>query len=529
MKRAGLAYDEVARPGPLVGSRAVRLWTLTPGGQALLTRRRLALRMDAGGLPPYGRPARWPDTARPRDVPMLLAAYRLLAHVVRGLDRPVRLAAWEHPWIRTLGATEAGRARYVRLPAAAALLPDAADRDRPPGWLLLPDLGTRPLSSYRPVLRRLLELRATVLVEQTEPLLIVGVAAGASSAARAAAWQALIQQVGRQAGERPLRARVLVCPGEATAGGTARHHLGDRVDQLLGLVARHPLLTRPQLATVLDISRARAGQLIRRLEAAGWVRSIAPARARPEVLGGGQVRQGCLALVELTPAGRREAARRLLLPAGVAARHHGLLGTAASLRQFVRHLDHTRGANAVFVALVSTARRLTECGGDDALVEWRCAAACARGRFRPDGYGCYRRGPWRFGFFLEYDRGTERAGQYAAKLATYYRYRDSGASRRDYQSFPALLVVTTCEAAEARFAHQAYLAQQRSGGVPLRVFLTTTARLQAHPERALGPVWRSPGPWWTAKRSARVRWLPELALGRARRLPTPSGRGWVPS
>ena len=91
LRTAGLAHYEASRPGPLVGSRAVRLWTLTPDGQALLTKRGLALEAQADGLLPHGRPARRPDTARQRDVPMLVAAYRLLAHVVRGLDQPVRL------------------------------------------------------------------------------------------------------------------------------------------------------------------------------------------------------------------------------------------------------------------------------------------------------------------------------------------------------------------------------------------------------------------------------------------------------
>ena len=63
--------------------------------------------------------------------------------------------------------------------------------------------------------------------------------------------------------------------------------------------------------------------------------------------------------------------------------------------------------------------------------------------------------------------GQNARGHYAAKLATYYRYRDSGAYRRDYQSFPTLLVVTTTEVAEARFADQAYLAQQRHDSAPL--------------------------------------------------------------
>jgi hypothetical protein len=69
------------------------------------------------------------------------------------------------------------------------------------------------------------------------------------------------------------------------------------------------------------------------------------------------------------------------------------------------------------------ARRARQLGGDDILEEWRSAAACTHGRVRPDGYGCYRRNGSRFGFFLEFDRGTEKPAQYASKLATYDHYR----------------------------------------------------------------------------------------------------------
>jgi hypothetical protein len=169
---------------------------------------------------------------------------------------------------------------------------------------------------------------------------------------------------------------------------------------------------------------------------------------------------------------------------------------------------HTVGANAVFVNLAGAARRVTRHGGDDTLDEWRCASACARGRFRPDGYGCYRRGPWRFGFFLEYDRATERPNDYAAKLAAYYRYRDSGDAARAYDGFPVLLVVSTSDIAEARFAQQAWLASRRQGSAPLAMFLTTTGRIKTHADGILGPVWRTPGqdPW--AHQPTRVRWLP---------------------
>jgi hypothetical protein len=512
LRAAGLADYETSRPGPLGGSQTVRLWSLTPAGGALLPALGLASAEQGRDLLPYGSPVRRLGAARRRSQPMLAVAYRLLAHIVRGLDQPVCIAAWEYPWIRTLADAEGSRAHHVRLPAAATLVQNTLVGEQPRGLLLLPDLGTLPVASYRPVLRRLIELRRARDVQQPdEPLLIVGVAAGPSATARVLAWHALLQQVTQHAGEQPLHARVLALPEGVVACGNQRSRFGSRADQALGLVARHPLLTRRQLAALLGISEVRAGQHVRRLESGGWIRSIfVSGDAPPDVLGRPAHQTGPLPLVELTPAGRREAARRLLLPATAAARHHGLLGSGASTRRFSHHLAHTLGANVVFVAFVVAARRTATCGGDDALEEWRSAAACARGRFRPDGYGCYCRAGSRFGFFLEFDRGTEKPREYAAKLATYYRYRDSGTAARDYTGFPTLLVVTTSAVAEARFAYQAYLAGQRSGAVELVVFLTTTSRIKECPDGVLGAIWRSPAAPWAAE-PARICWLPRLS------------------
>jgi protein involved in plasmid replication-relaxation len=81
-----------------------------------------------------------------------------------------------------------------------------------------------------------------------------------------------------------------------------------------------------------------------------------------------------------------------------------------------------------------------------------------RGRCKPDGYGCYVRDGLKYGFFLEYDRGTESRRQYAAKFRAYYRYRDSRQAQRDYDGFPTLLGVTTNPVAEYRIAEEAYRA-----------------------------------------------------------------------
>jgi hypothetical protein len=203
-------------------------------------------------------------------------------------------------------------------------------------------------------------------------------------------------------------------------------------------------------------------------------------------------------------------------------RHHGLLGTPHD-RRFTRHLVHTLGANAVFVAFATAARQVQARGQDEALEAWRSAAACTRGSFRPDGYGCYRRSVSRYGFFLEFDRGTEKPREYAAKLATYYRYRNSGAAARDYATFPTLLVVTTSRLAEERFASQACLAAQRSCATPLSVFLTTTERIHTHAHGVLGASWCVPSRA-PAHDQLRISWLPPQASRAAHTVELSAGR-----
>ena len=100
-------------------------------------------------------------------------------------------------------------------------LQDNSGGEQPRGLLLLPDLGTIPVASYRPVLRGLIELTHTSDANaKDEPLLVVGVAAAAAdSNARVAAWHALLQQVAQRSGDEPLRARVFAWPQGLANGG----------------------------------------------------------------------------------------------------------------------------------------------------------------------------------------------------------------------------------------------------------------------------------------------------------------------
>jgi len=172
----------------------------------------------------------------------------------------------------------------------------------------------------------------------------------------------------------------------------------------------------------------------------------------------------------------------------------------------MRSLAHTLGVNDVFAALATAARTATEQGGDEALVEWRSAAACATRHCKPDGYGLYRKGTAQYGFMVEFDRGTERLREYIAKFESYYQYFDSGAVERDYEGKPTLLCITTeCEA-EKHMSEAAYRVWYRRGGYPLPMLLTTTQVIRDHPEGILGPIWRTPAV--TANEVARQYWLP---------------------
>jgi hypothetical protein len=145
----------------------------------------------------------------------------------------------------------------------------------------------------------------------------------------------------------------------------------------------------------------------------------------------------------------------------------------------------------VFVTIAVAARAAAARGCDEALEEWRPAAACEHWRCKPDGYGCYRRGNQRFGFLLEFDRGTERATQYNAKLASYSIYYASAQAARDYTGFPQVLFVTTSDAAEERIAAALERAIARNGDPGFRVLTTTRSRVECF--GMLGAIWRLPG------------------------------------
>lgn len=478
-------------------------------------------------------------------LPHVLAVYDLLAALADSRTGPVDLLAWEQPWRRAFTRPTRRAPISVELPAHAVL----SWGSQAASCLLVPDLATHPLHVHRHLLAQLLAMRH--LAVDAFPTLAV-----ATIDARHAAWHHLLRDVARERGEAPLSGDVatwrevredrasfdqVALSIRPTSTFSARHLQLPLLDprppgrpipqpvardlsraaltahqlltltgmerDLLDLIGRHPLLSPDSLAAVLGWEVRRLRERLARMIRSGLVRLLEVGERRTSGLWG---------LAELTVQGLKLVAAQQGLSVPQAVRSNGLAGggpecEVGARHHLLRNLEHTIGADAVFVDLY---RRLGTRGaatGGDAVLEWRNAAACSRRRMRPDGYGMIRRGGELFGFFLELDRGTMGSRDYAEKWSAYYHYRDSGDFERDYDGFPTILVVTTENAVEERIARSV-----RAAGVgrwePLPVLLTCEWRINRDPTNSdglLGPIWREPSGDFDDRR----RWPPGRTPG----------------
>ena len=538
LKQKGLAEVRCCDVGFLVSERPLGLWTITDRGLRVLETFG-PVRYSRGDGRHHGRLYTSPERPREAHLTMLVAAYRLLGIIVAeraSIGQPVDVARWEFPYVRAFCSPERSTTVHVRLTACAVLHPSHSRDTRSittahatSAVLLIVDLGAAPVNRYRNSLRQFAMWRRGT--EQSRSELIVATIDPDGHGTRTRAWLELLDRAGLQgeSSNLPVRvvafedlvkrkkptcrnlghdARVHQAPLEATTRRTplGRAPTGGR-DQVLHLVGRHPFLSVQQLAALLGTTTARIRQLEDDLMDDGFLRHLTPA----DLSGGTTDVCEKLGIAEITQGGRMRLAALLGLEPAVATRYHGLVGhgtaQAGRRRRLLRHFHHTVGVNALFVAFATAARKIRRDGGTDQLAEWRSAAACERRHCKPDAYGCYIRNSQRHGFFLEYDRGTERARKYAAKLRAYYHYRDSGQARRDYDGFPTLLFVTTDTKAESRIAEAAYRVWYTRGAEPLPILITTTSRVAEDRAGVMGCIWRTPPPATSRTGSTRVRWL----------------------
>jgi len=422
--------------------------------------------------------------------------------------------------------------------------------ERTSEWLILPDHGALPIAAYEPTVAALVRLRSTD--DAPLPPLVVAV----HSEQRADRWQTMLVKICSTLREAALTACIdtwdklprqlrLVADVPFNENDSARsrrapRELWRRLPQLpprrvpqaaaeskdepegfdgiglstadvelLELIGRHPFLSLPEIEALRGRSaRNRCNRLVK----FGLVRRFTflsgPAARRPRDLAALLDTTGCYATrgLELTRSGLDLLAANYGLPAHVLTRHLGLTIFGAPKRAkrrrrrrrgLVRILDHGRGVNRLYVRWVRDARRRRLHGGDDAVVQWRPAAACGRPLVRPDAFLLYRRAGGHYGAFIEYDRATERVPQYRRKFRALWEFYESGAYERAYDGFPAILMVATSKEAEDRAVR--VLLRMGLGGSELPVLIATEDRIKRDPAGLLGPVWRGSDPTFTRR------------------------------
>ncbi len=511
---------------------APRLYHLSDLGLAVVA---LDRHTDSRSLAVRKRLARGRLLAALPGAALLGADYELLGGVAGSRPGSVELLGYDRPWRDRYARRGSRSPAYIQWGALAHLR--WGERDGGPGqegeYLLLADTGSLPLRGYRARVRQLLEYRVHSRGE-LPPVLIA-----TTTEERTTAWRSLLAEESQWAHLAPLPARVLtrdeVRQGELSCslstatpqppspkittpltvsildtspipvlvGGLAETaperlplpaRLGALVRgiapsdrALVELVGKHPFLTTTQLAVVTGRPRPRVRAACAALERLGLLRRLGDG----EVVGVGLMDTHW----ECAPQGLELAARG----AGLSLREAvGLLGLSGggpdhpvgSRRLLLRAFRHTLGVDGAFVGLYQTAAEFAQRGYDHEVEEWRSAAACAQGRVRPDGYGIYRCGEERYGYYMEWDRGTMGRASYIRKFRAYLELRESGRYERDLAGFPTILVVTEDPSSEARIDGAVRAAC--AGACRLPVLLTTGGRVEADPDGLLGEIWRQP-------------------------------------
>jgi len=441
--------------------------------------------------------------------------YELLGMVASyGQGRP-RLLAWEQPWQRPVPGSNEG----IGLPARCVLRwPGAVSGS----MLLLPDLATFPVLAYRRTLRRLTRVQASP-DGVDEPIVV-----GTWSERRAAAIQELAAEVASDEGLPPLAMFAAAWPAVPSLVPVVVRHcrqvrnitferqpvagrlpatdeelpraVGNRPPtsqlaalassdmQLLTVIGRHPFLSLSEVGLVLGWTPAYGRWRCKRLIQRKLVRTLTAAEvgtaATAEPLELTRLGVRLTALWHGLP--RRELTRLKLIFGGGGTR------TSSTRSDLLRRFEHTQSVNRFFVDLGRLARDSRRLGWNDELVEWQGLPISRQNRPRPDAYGIFRHRGLDYGFFLEYDRGTERARQYERKLAGYYDFAQSGRFERRFDSMPTLLFVTTSRVAERRI-DTAACAVVRAKGWRLPTLLTYQALVDSDQKGLLGDVWREPG------------------------------------
>jgi hypothetical protein len=366
-------------------------------------------------------------------------------------------SSWEDAWSHHVLAS-ADRRRLPPLPVLMATRASLGDRPDGPHW--------RPAdgSSRATLMERLGAKPTTTAYSPPHPLRLVSCPSEATD--RATPLHRWAQETAR---DRRNASRLQLF-------GALSLMTSEVEKRLLECLGRHPLLTEPELATVLQVQARIVNFALERALKNELIASF----------GTTAVPHYCL-----TPTALGLLAARDEVPVRRYARHSSVTALPGAhggrVPTLLHQFEHTVGTNSFFVSWL---RHVP--GGGPRLVTWlnaaesavRLESAGSQRWLRPDGSGtviadhCARR------FFLEWDRGTERLQVIAFKLARYGEYfRSQSGHGKDTPTL--LFVTTTPQREELTWRVGAATTEQSKQHI-----MTTTASLL---ER-LGPfgaVWRS--------------------------------------
>lgn len=264
--------------------------------------------------------------------------------------------------------------------------------------------------------------------------------------------------------------------------------LPPRAWPLLRCVGEHPLLSRFDLAAILERDPFDTWALLRVLRDHGLCQVWRPQR------------HGHAWRYSLTTRGTALLAHAAGLTPGDYRRLYGVLDDARrsgehGLSYARGNIAHTDGINAAYLAFLAAARAR---GG---ALRWRGEWACThiyrgmdrngterRHTLRPDAELSYAGlgGPLRA--FLEVDRDSEPAKQLAGKVMQYATYRADAADTRDHDDTFAVLFITTHPARGAMPLDIARAIGRQQCHLLIDVRTATAADLTAHGPWA--PIWR---------------------------------------
>lgn len=302
--------------------------------------------------------------------------------------------------------------------------------------------------------------------------------------------------------------------------------VNQRHARVLDLLAAHPLLSRTDLAAVLNLDVRTVSRYLAHLERVGLASTCRvseradrnAATGRQRSVGGGDAsylltQPGVYLLA--ASAGipmRRIASSPIAREDGMPHTTEGRGGRGANdpgetymrdVRSCRRIAEHTRGVYTFFALLHRTLREdpAAENGpwahSAHSVIWWETGRPCMRHyrdqhgwhAIRPDGAAEVAIGNRRMRFWLEWDRSTMGVRDLRAKFAAYAEYVQSREWRSDGNfPLPYLLIVTSEVEQETRICEALHTCM--STPTALRIFISTALQLFAH--GPLAAVWR---PW----------------------------------